>query len=64
MQFGAEPMKHCCSFPPSLITVNALSNQVCVPNSFTERFWQNQPNSKIIPVSTKGISSVWFLQVF
>lgn len=39
------------------------TNQLCAPNSFTERFWQQQTNSKTIPVSTKGIFSLRFLKV-
>lgn len=42
MLFWAIYMKQCCPFPLSLATVNAPTNQVCSPNSFTNKLWQQQ----------------------
>lgn len=42
MLFWATYMKQCCPFPLSLTTVNAPTNQVCSPNSFTNKLWQQQ----------------------
>lgn len=42
MLFWAIYMKQCCPFPLSLTTVNAPTNQVCSPNTFTNKIWQQR----------------------